>query len=69
MKLNVTDSRMSKLCKCSETKKIFRVICFVLTLALISGGIGAGIAIGVKHQAKKEDLNMEIEVKLSVFKL
>ena len=63
----MTDSRMSKLCKCSETKKIFRVICFVLTLALISGGIGAGIAIGVKREAKKEDSINEIQVRFSLF--
>ena len=63
----MTDSRMSKLCKCSETKKIFRVICFVLTLALISGGIGAGIAIGVKGEGKREDSINEIQVRFSLF--
>ena len=60
---------MSKRCKCSETKEIFRIIFFVLTLALISGGVGAGIAFGVKHEAKTEDSSNEIEVKFSVFKL
>ena len=60
---------MSKLCECSETKKIFRVICFVLTLALISGGIGASIAFGVKGEAKKEVSNKEIKVKFSILKV
>ena len=60
---------MSKLCKCSETKKTFRVIFFALTLALISGGVGAGIAFGVKRESKTEDLNMELKVNFNTFKL
>ena len=58
---------MLKRCKCSETKKTFRVILFVLTLALISGGVGAGIAFGVKREAKTEDLNMEVQVNFKLF--
>ena len=57
------------MCQALETKTIIKLVASVFLLTVISGGIGAGITIYLKREAKTEDQNLKVKVIVEQFKI